>query len=252
MIRNLAFILLCLCSPAIAGVHFDQASSENLDCTDWDDITGDITVFMRVSVDDFPSSDLEINHFLRKNWDGTTEGFYLRLQQASGTDYLEGGSYNTTNGDSIVQWAVSGWSAGDVHTIAMTCTNSTKVWELFFDGASVATSSAQSNCAEASAELTIGGGNSSRYGDVRVYQAAIWSSVLSDDEISLLDASDVMLMPLQVDDANLEAFWTFLDHPDGTALNAGETYSDYSGNGRTCTESDGSPDAVAEPTLTYS
>lgn len=250
MIKRFLLVFLLTCSPAFAGgVHFDKSSSENLDCGDWD-ITGDISIEIVAEIDAFPSSDTAIESFLGKNYSAPAEGYYIRMQQVSGTDYLEVGSWDSTDGDSILQYDISGWSTGTRYNIGVTCDNATKVWKIYVDGSNVATSSAQTDCAQASAELTLGGGNSSRYGDVRLYRATIWSDVKGPEVFAQLASSDLEMLPLQYS-SSLEAHWIFDEHPDGTSLNAGETYRDYSGNGHTCTESDGSPDALGEPSLTY-
>lgn len=62
----------------------------------------------------------------------------------------------------------------------------------------------------------------------------MWTTVLSQAEITLLSSSRTRRIPLQVSPSNLVLYAPLDDVADGTSLN-GETFLDLSGNGNTCT-----------------
>lgn len=96
--------------------------------------------------------------------------------------------------------------------------------------------------------------SSDNYSNIRVFDSAIWDSYLTDNECDILAKSKSKRLPLQIQPSNLLAYWTFNDEPDGTSAD-GDTFLDLSGNGNTCTGSDGANNtgltAVAETVLTY-
>lgn len=90
--------------------------------------------------------------------------------------------------------------------------------------------------------------------DGKYSEAAMWSSVLSSQEIAILASSRGKRMPLQIAKSNLKAFWPLDDQSAGTSGNA-DSFFDLSGNGNTCTGDDGAGNAnltmFAEEISTY-
>lgn len=79
--------------------------------------------------------------------------------------------------------------------------------------------------------VDIGASNGvSLFWDGQIDELAIWSKALSDNDIADLYNSKIKGMPLQVQPANLVAYWPMDNGPDGASAD-GDTIRDLSGNG---------------------
>lgn len=85
-------------------------------------------------------------------------------------------------------------------------------------------------------------------------ELAIWTQALSANERANLASSRIKYMPLQIQPANLKAYWPMDDEPDGTSAD-GDTLRDLSGNGNDGTGDDGANNTgltwKAEEVLSY-
>lgn len=250
------YTLLILLIPltTFAGVDVEKTSSEFVECGDMD-IVGDITMSAWVNVESFPTSDLAATYrtVMQKEYVSPVEGYYLRIEKL--TDQVNCGTFENSDGESSIIWVVDEtWNTGEWHHLACTCTDSTKVWELWFDGVIVATSSAQTNCAEdaGSGNFHIGtsefGGGPEREFDGIISDVAVWDRVLSDEEIQLYYNSKKKRFILQAP-TNLLAYYPLDDEEDGTSI-ASDTFVNMDTPGTfDCTGNSGT--AVAEEVLSY-
>jgi len=87
-----------------------------------------------------------------------------------------------------------------------------------------------------------------------VTDVAIWTTVLTDAEISLLADSKIKRIPLQIQSSSLVVYLPLDDEEDGSSSD-GDTFRDLSGNGNNGTGDDGANNtgltAKAEEVLSY-
>ena len=107
---------------------------------------------------------------------------------------------------------------------------------------------------DSSNNLEIGRGVVSRYFDGIISDVAIWSSILSSQEILQYGKSNVKRNALQLSPSTLVAYWALNEHPDETSGDS-DTFYDKSRNINNCTGSDGANNtgltAKAEEILSY-
>jgi len=130
--------------------------------------------------------------------------------------------------------------------------------KMFINGAEASYGAATSSSAknsDAADNLTLGndsdGGNAS---NVQLNEIAIWAVQLSDDEIKQYQSARGKRLALQIQPSNLKFFQPLDNQPDGTSAD-GDVFLDLSGNGNSCTGSDGANNTgltnKAEQSLTY-
>jgi len=219
-------------------------------------IIGAISISAWVYVDVFPTTTDTFKVIGEKGY-VTNEGYVLRLRGAGGSNTeLQIGSYNGATFQNR-SWTISGWSVGTWHHILGLSTGST--WQLYFDGTSVSSSSADgSGALSTTAKFFIGAGDISgspaRFFDGKITEVAVWNTNLSQTQITQLASSRVKRMPLQIAPSNLKGYWPLDDQPDGTSGD-GDTSKDLSGNGNDGTGNDGANNTgltmVAEQVLSY-
>lgn len=89
-----------------------------------------------------------------------------------------------------------------------------------------------------------------RWFNGRLSEVATWNAVLTADDVKKLACAEgkpaasnanacVKRLPLQIKSRNLTGYWELNERPDGVSVNT-KTYTDFSGNGHTCTGDDGS------------
>lgn len=100
----------------------------------------------------------------------------------------------------------------------------------------------------------IGSRSTSTVFDGQIDEVAIWSVVLTADEITKLAKSKVKGMPLQIRPASLAAYWSLDEQSDGTSGDA-DSFFDKTANANTCTGNNGADNlgltAKAEEVLSY-
>ena len=85
-----------------------------------------------------------------------------------------------------------------------------------------------------------------------ITEYAMWSSVLTVEEVELLHSSKVKGMPLQIQSVNLAVYLPLDDHPEGTAINT-TAFKDQSGNSYhgAGIDVDGDSSVVGETVFSY-
>lgn len=149
---------------------------------------------------------------------------------------------------------------GVEHHILMTIDDVTdRKIGIYVDGAldSGGLTTTSGTTATTSNEVNIGKqniGGFERFFDGSITEVAIWNTVLTVEEISLLASAKVKGMPLQIQPSNLQGYWPLDDQPDGTSFD-GDTAVNRSGNSNNGTGDDGGNNtgltAKAEEILSY-
>lgn len=118
-------------------------------------ILGAITLIARISVSAWPPNSPDEPGFqtiIGKGYDGTNEGYYLRIHNVAGVLKLQAGSYNGT--DYSASWDISGWGLNDFHTVAGLYDGTN--WALYFDGKQVASAVQTTGAISCTANLYLG------------------------------------------------------------------------------------------------
>lgn len=126
------------------------------------------------------------------------------------------------------------WTANTWHHLAGTYDGSQM--EIFWDGTSENTANQTGNVTTNNDIFTIGVRNNATGGffNGQINELAIWEGTLTSQDIANLYNSKVKRMPLQIQPANLRAYWSLDDVAD-EADAVGATFMDMSGNGNTGT-----------------
>jgi len=251
MKKLLVILILLIVNPAWGGVNF--STDDSIPLSDFDPTT--FTTSAWLTVTSFPSSG-NLQEALGKGYDGTIEGYSMRLYNDSGTQKVQCNSFSGT--DRIVSWSHTGWSTGTWHHLACTCSTSDNVWRLYFDGVLKATSAAQSSCALGNTYSYIIGamtniGTTDRFWNGIISDVAMWNVKLTDNEILQIASSRLKRIPLQFYPSNL-LFYHPLDQLSDGVSGDGITFIDMSASARNGTGSDGANNTgltSVAGTLTY-
>lgn len=119
-------------------------------------ITGKITLSAWVNMLSFPSSSWA--YIVGKGYDGANEGYFLRLNNTSGTLKLETGSFASAGSiNYMVPWNVSGWNTNEWHYIVGEYDGTN--WNLYFDGSLKQQSPQSQGALSSSSDVYIGAAN---------------------------------------------------------------------------------------------
>jgi RHS repeat-associated protein len=93
-------------------------------------LNGTVTISAWVNASSFPTSG-NWSYIIGKGYDGTREGYYLRLTGLSSSVQLNAGSYSHGT-DFSVAWTISGWSTNSWHHVVGTYDGTN--WNVYLDG----------------------------------------------------------------------------------------------------------------------
>lgn len=254
MLKSLLLALFVLvCSSAWASVEFDNVDDE-------------LTCGSDSSIDDLPLADFSYSAWIypESAGEGGAGRLISKRTLSSGVGgwtiftadtnairmiTVDGGGVeaDSDSADSSISW--NAW-----HHVAMNYDQSTKTIDLYVDGTEVsyATQTAGTFDPDSDASGNMLMGNTLFVTDTRTFDGqindvAIWTVLLTQEEITQLASSRVKGMPLQISPSNLVAYWPMDDQPDGTS---DSTYRDVVGVSSTCTGTSGTT-AKAEEVLSY-
>ncbi len=244
-------LMLLLLSPCWAGINFN----------------GDVDYIKSASsVVDFGTSDFTIAfwgkssqstgdyyHFFSNKDDYSDNFVRVRVNNATGKTqvYCEegGGTNNTTTGDTNVttdnvrrHFIIT--RAGSVVTIYL---------NNVLDGST--DSAGQNGDLGTTDFFWVGwdGTNAGYYWGGEINEFAVWNSLLTSDERSLLYNSKIKGIPLQIQPSNLQWYLSLNDYPEGHGTLDSTTFVDRSSNGvnGAGVDADNDSDVIAETYLSY-
>lgn len=253
MRKLLILLLLLISAPCCAAVDLNgDADSINIGSGTSIDQLGPVTIYAVVNLDTidstaryiFGSSDASNNPRIALFVESSNTVRLAVLGSNSLDRVGAGGSMPTgTTTTVICTWDGSG-----------TATNS----HIYVNGSEItyATSGDGSGFNDDSGgNKTIGNRNDlARPLNGKIYVFALWNSVLSSTSISMLSNSGDIRLPLQIEPANLVAYYPLDDFSGGTALStAAGGYKDLSGNGNNGqgVDANGNSLNVSEDVLSY-
>jgi hypothetical protein len=121
-------------------------------------ITGQITMSGWVNVPVFPPPDANGNccwsYIIGKGYDGSNEGFFLRLNDQNGPMLLEAGSYQYPT-NNTVGWTISGWNTNSWHYVVGSYDGS--AWHVYLDGVLEDSSNQTTGAVASGAGVSLGG-----------------------------------------------------------------------------------------------
>ena len=155
----------------------------------------------------------------------------------------------------------TGFTDGNPHCIVMTMDGPNQSAKVYLDGVSqnikVVEAGTPDNFANFQYDVPLLGRNVrtayDSFFDGRLYEMAVWNSILTETEANLYCNSYLKRIALQIDPDNLVGYWPLDDYPEGHGTLASTTWKDLSGNGNdgTGVDADNDSDTVAESVLTY-
>lgn len=253
-------IVLSMIVPSFAGVDFDN-TDDVLNVADAIGLTSFLSISAWVKFDTDNTDDYIMSGsvggggflILRDNVDSVTSrtDVFTVLFRTDGTQYRLSSASNSALSGEWIHLCVtfSGSTAGADEL------------KIYVNGVEDANSPQTNGSGEVNpVALKIGQTNiSNSVMDGIINEVAIWAevdsnSVLTPADIMLLASSRIKHMPLQVQPANIFAYWPLDQVPDGASANLVE-FLDYTGNGNTATGNDGANNtgltAVGETILSY-
>ena len=117
-------------------------------------ITGPITMSAWVNVAAFPQAN-NWSYIIGKGYDGTNEGYFLRLTQNGSVIQLNAGSDSA--GNNQVLWPISGWNTNTWHHVVGTYDGTN--WNVYLDGALKASATQAIGAIPSSLGVYLGGAN---------------------------------------------------------------------------------------------
>jgi hypothetical protein len=115
-------------------------------------ITGAATLSAWVNVSSFPGNN-KSGYILGKGLNGSSEGYYLKLNTSGSATKLIAGS---SGSGSTVTWNISGWTTGTWHHVMATYNPTGTTWALYFDGVQKATATSSTGAISSTANAYIG------------------------------------------------------------------------------------------------
>jgi len=263
--RKFLLIITILLTPTIClgGVDFDGVD-DIVNCGDMTSIDSALTIAAWINVDSLAADE----YVVLAKYDNTSNAvkeWLFRILATAASSCPQGAlnfithdgttqkSACTTTGLTVDTWnhvavVFSGGAAIDGSTIAFYLNGN-----LLTEDATLNATSSPQNSATV---ITMGKWSvtSSDLSDGTTGDVAIWDTQLTANEIAQLALSRTKRIPLQIQKANLKAYWPLDDEEDGSSADA-DTFLDMTGNGNTCTGSDGANNtgltAKAEEVLSY-
>ena len=255
----LLFLLFSIVSQAAATVQFDT-TDDSIGCGDssiFDNLTS-LTIGGWFLIDTVEDSGRMVVKWGINNTVGSERQLIMTF---SGTEeFICGVREGTAAVFSL--WASTGANLVADTWYHLACTwTADNTWVFYVDGSSVTStvfsdSGTGVSTGAGATPFEVGRSTLQQAGnlDMDASDVALWSSVLTANEVAQLAKSKGKRMPLQISPSTLLVYLPLDEEEDGTSAD-GDTFRDLSNNGLSCTGSDGANNtgltAVAETVLTY-
>ena len=153
-------------------------------------ITGKITLSCWVKVHFFPVNINTWSYFISKGYDGSKEGYQLRLTGGGAKTYLTTGSYGASEGNNITEIDIAGlnWSVGEWKNIVSSYDGT--YWNLYYNGILVSSTARAYGALPSNAYFRMGSfdgsGTASRFLNGVMYDVKVFNRTLTASEIAYL------------------------------------------------------------------